>query len=131
MLIPGVVGATPDVGGSNTLGLVALTIHGGRATDMRVTANGVNLRNIGSPGQLISLQPDMGATQEMTVDFGGSSAEQESSGIQINYVPREGGNRLSGLVLRYLRGPRLPEQQLFGRAARRRPRSAQFHQAPL
>ena len=105
VLIPGVVGTAPDVGGSNTLGLVALTIHGGRPTDMRVTANGVNLRNIGSPGQLISIQPDMGATQEVTVDFGGSSAEQESSGIQINYVPREGGNRVSGSFFGTYVGP--------------------------
>jgi carboxypeptidase family protein len=96
VLIPGVTGATPDVGGANTLGLVSLGIHGSRTTDMRVTANGVNLRNIGSPGQLISLQPDMGATQEVTVDYGGSSAEQEASGVQINYIPREGGNRFSG-----------------------------------
>jgi hypothetical protein len=96
VLIPGVTGATPDVGGANTLGLVSLGIHGSRTTDMRVTANGVNLRNIGSPGQLISLQPDMGATQEITVDYGGASAEQEASGVQINYVPREGGNRFSG-----------------------------------
>jgi hypothetical protein len=96
VLIPGVTGASPDVGGANTLGLVALGIHGSRATDMRVTANGVNLRNIGSPGQLISLQPDMAATQEITVDYGAGSAEQHSAGLQINYVPREGGNQFSG-----------------------------------
>jgi hypothetical protein len=106
VLIPGVIGASPDVGGANTLGLVSLSIHGGRTTDMRVTANGVNLRNIGSPGQLISLQPDMGATHEVTVDFGGSSAEQESSGVQINYVPREGGNRFSGSFFGTYVGPR-------------------------
>jgi hypothetical protein len=89
VLIPGVAGANPDVGGSNTLGLVSLGIHGSRNTDMRVMANGVNLRNIGSPGQLISLQPDMGATQEITVDYGAGSAELNSAGLQINYVPRD------------------------------------------
>jgi len=104
LMIPGVSG-NPDVGGANTLGLVSLSIHGGRNSDMRVTANGINLRNIGSPGQLISLQPDMGATQEVTVDYGGSSAEQESSGIQINYVPREGGNRFSGSFFGTYVGP--------------------------
>jgi carboxypeptidase family protein len=105
VLIPGVTGTTPDVGGANTLGLVALAIHGSRATDMRVTANGVNLRNIGSPGQLISLQPDMAATQEVTVDFGAGSAEQTSAGLQINYVPREGGNRVSGTFFGTYVGP--------------------------
>jgi hypothetical protein len=96
VLIPGVTGANPDVGGSNTLGLVSLGIHGSRTTDMRVMANGVNLRNIGSPGQLISLQPEMGATQEITVDYGAGSAELDSAGLQINYIPREGGNLFSG-----------------------------------
>jgi hypothetical protein len=105
VLIPGVTGAPPDVGGANTLGLVALAIHGSRATDMRVTANGVNLRNIGSPGQLISLQPAMAATQEITVDFGAGSAEQHSAGLQINYVPREGGNNLTGTFFGTYVGP--------------------------
>ena len=105
VLIPGVTGAPPDVGGANTLGLVALAIHGSRATDMRVTANGVNLRNIGSPGQLISLQPAMASTQEITVDFGAGSAEQNSAGLQINYVPREGGNKLTGTFFGTYVGP--------------------------
>jgi hypothetical protein len=105
VLIPGVTGASPDVGGANTLGLVALGIHGSRATDMRVTANGVNLRNIGSPGQLISLQPAMAATQEITVDFGAGSAEQNSAGLQINYVPREGGNQFSSTFFGTYVGP--------------------------
>jgi hypothetical protein len=105
VLIPGVTGAAPDVGGANTLGLVALGIHGSRPTDMRVTANGVNLRNIGSPGQLISLQPAMAATQEITVDFGAGSAEQHSAGLQINYVPREGGNQFSATFFGTYVGP--------------------------
>ena len=105
VLIPGVTGASPDVGGANTLGLVALAIHGSRAADMRVMANGVNLRNIGSPGQLISLQPDMAATQEITVDYGAGSAEQHSAGLQINYVPREGGNRFNGTFFGTYVGP--------------------------
>jgi hypothetical protein len=105
VLIPGVTGTSPDVGGANTLGLVALAIHGSRATDMRVMANGVNLRNIGSPGQLISLQPDMAATQEVTVDYGAGSAEINSAGLQVNYVPREGGNKLSGTFFGTYVGP--------------------------
>jgi hypothetical protein len=95
VLIPGVTGASPDVGGTNTLALTALAIHGSRATDMRVTANGMNLRNIGSPGQLISFLPDMASTQEIAVDYAAGSADVESGGLQINYVPREGGNRFS------------------------------------
>ena len=46
-------------------------------SDMRVTANGVNLRNIGSPGQLISLMPGMGSTQEVTINYGAGLAEAE------------------------------------------------------
>jgi len=96
VLIPGVTGGTLDVGGTNTLSLTALAIHGSRASDMRVTANGMNLRNIGSPGQLISFMPDMASTQEIAVGYAAGAAEVESGGLQINYVPREGGNRFSG-----------------------------------
>ena len=105
VLIPGVTGANPDVGGSNTLGLTSLGIHGSRASDMRVTANGVNLRNIGSPGSLISLMPDMASTQEVVVDYGGGSAEMESAGLQIKYIPRDGGNKFSGMVFGTYVGP--------------------------
>ena len=105
VLIPGVTGTNPDVGGSNTLGLTSLAIHGGRTSDMRVTANGVNLRNIGSPGQLISLMPGMGSTQEVTINYGAGLAELNSSGLQINYVPREGGNRYSASFFGTYVGP--------------------------
>jgi hypothetical protein len=105
VLIPGVTGSNPDVGGSNTLGLTSLAIHGSRTSDMRVTANGVNLRNIGSPGQLISLMPGMGSTQEVTIDYGAGLAELNSSGLQINYVPRDGGNRFSGSFFGTYVGP--------------------------
>jgi hypothetical protein len=96
VLIPGVSGGAPDVGGSNTLALTALAIHGGRGTDMRVTSDGLNLRNIGSPGQLISLMPNMGSTQEVTVDYAAGTADQMHGGLKINYIPREGGNTFHG-----------------------------------
>ena len=95
-LIPGVTGSSPDVGGANTLGLTALAIHDSRANDFHVSANGLNIRNIGSPGELISFLPDMGSTQEVTVGYGAASAEAMSGGLQVNYVPKEGGNRFSG-----------------------------------
>jgi hypothetical protein len=71
---------------------------------MRVTANGVNLRNIGSPGQLIA-STGHGGDPGGDGRFRRQLREQESSGIQINYVPREGGNRMSGSFFGTYVGP--------------------------
>ena len=38
----------------------------------------------------------MGSTQEMTIDYAAGTAEQETGGVRVNMIPRQGGNRLSG-----------------------------------
>jgi hypothetical protein len=96
VLIPGVTSGTRDVGGTRTLALTSMAIHGGRASDQRVMVDGLVIRNVGSTGSLTNLFPDMSSTQEITVDYGAVSAETMSGGIRVNYVPQQGGNNLSG-----------------------------------
>ncbi len=103
ILIPGLsttAGINPvvqDVGGTNNLRLAnAFTIHGGRTTDSNIQIDGFQIRNIGSFGNLTNMFPDMGATQEMTIDYAAGMAEAATGGVKINYVPREGGNTVSG-----------------------------------
>jgi hypothetical protein len=96
VLIPGVTSATRDVGGTRTLALTSMAIHGGRATDQRVMVDGLVIRNIGSTGSLTNLFPDMSSTSEITVDYGATSAETMAGGVRINYIPQQGGNSLSG-----------------------------------
>ncbi|HKH74723.1 MAG TPA: carboxypeptidase regulatory-like domain-containing protein [Vicinamibacterales bacterium] len=103
ILIPGLsttAGINPvvqDVGGTNNLRLAnAFTIHGGRTSDSNIQVDGFQIRNIGSFGNLTNMFPDMGATQEMTIDYAAGMAEAATGGVKINYVPREGGNRVNG-----------------------------------
>jgi hypothetical protein len=95
ILIPGISGGSQDVGGTTTLSISQLTTHGGRSGDFRVMSDGFNLRNIGSPG-FVSLFPDMGSSQEVTISYAAGSAEQMHAGVQVNYVPSEGGNTFHG-----------------------------------
>ena len=40
--------------------------------------------------------PNMGSTQEVAVDYSAVTAESITGGLQINMVPKTGGNRYSG-----------------------------------
>jgi hypothetical protein len=89
----GINAQTQDVGGTNNLRLAnAFTIHGGRTTDSNIQLDGFQVRNIGSFANLTNMFPDMGATQEMTIDYAAGLGEAPTGGVRVNYVPREGGN---------------------------------------
>jgi hypothetical protein len=89
----GINAQTQDVGGTNDLRLAnAFTIHGGRTSDANIMQDGMQVRNIGSFANLTNMFPDMGATQEMTIDYAAGTADTPTAGVRINYVPREGGN---------------------------------------
>ena len=38
----------------------------------------------------------MGSTQEISVDYAASAAEQPTGGVRVNMIPREGGNQFAG-----------------------------------
>ena len=89
----GINAQTQDVGGTNNIRLAnAFTIHGGRTTDSNVQLDGFQIRNIGSFANLTNMFPDMGATQELTIDYAAGLGEAPTGGVRVNYVPREGGN---------------------------------------
>jgi hypothetical protein len=102
VLIPGLSavlaghGPLMDVGGTNNLVTSQLTMHGNRSADTRVMLDGLAIRNIGSEGQYSNFSVDTSSTQEVTIDYSGGSAEAESGGLQINHVPKDGGNRFTG-----------------------------------
>jgi len=96
VLIPGVVSNAQDVGGSSNLGFVVMTIHGNRSSDQRVMVDGFTIRNVAAQGQNANILPDMGATQEVAIDYAAGSAELMSSGLKIDYIPKTGGNTFSG-----------------------------------
>ena len=98
VLVPGISSSFQDVGGANNLAAAAssLTIHGSRGGDQRVTVAGVPMANLELSGNSSNFVPNMGSVQEMTVDIGAGTAEQETGGVRMNLIPREGGNSFSG-----------------------------------
>jgi hypothetical protein len=77
-----------DVGGS-------LTVHGSRATDQRVTANGINTMTLQAGGNIGGQTPDVGSAAEVSIDTTSLSADLPTGGVRINFIPRDGGNRFA------------------------------------
>jgi len=97
MLIPGMTGAL-DYGGTNNLNLSTLSVHGSRLGDQRVMVDGMSISATSGNGELSNFIPDMTATQEVAVSYSAGAAEQAFGGVQMNLIPREGGNVFKGSV---------------------------------
>lgn len=98
-LIPGATmgAANQDVGGNTGESVTSIGIHGNRGGDMLYTINGMRPGNMqGAAGGFRTFSVNAAATQEVTFQTGGISAESETGGIQMNVVPKEGGNRYTG-----------------------------------
>ena len=94
--VSGTRGTLADVGGTNNLQNMTLTMHGGRSFDTRLMVDGIRIGNAGSGGEFTNYVPDMGSTQELVIDYAAISAEQMTGGVRLNYVPKDGGNQISG-----------------------------------
>jgi hypothetical protein len=105
---------TQDVGGNRGEAASSIGIHGIRADDMKMLLDGFRFNNIsgsgGGAGRFFML--DVGSIQEITLETGGISAESETGGIQVNGVPKEGGNRFTGSFLTNYTGPDLQTSNL-------------------
>jgi hypothetical protein len=99
VLIPGMTISTgQDVGGTNSLAgtTTSLAIHGGRPGDQRVLIDGLPTANAETTGNASNFLPNMGSTQEMTIDYAAGTADQETGGVKVNLIPGQGGNTFSG-----------------------------------
>lgn len=99
-LIPGAVGflGAQDVGGTDSLGAIngQFSIHGGSNNDMRVMTEGFYTGGNRSGLQFGNNQPNVGSTEEVSIDIAGNTAERAEGGILINFVPKSGGNKFGG-----------------------------------
>ena len=104
-LIPAATaGATTfhDVGGVGTdRGFFG--VHGQRADDMTFNFGGMDSRVFSGGG----FQYNSHTYAEVVVETGAGSAEATTGGVQINIIPKDGGNRFSGSVSAEFTGPRL------------------------
>jgi hypothetical protein len=99
-LIPGMNLNNQDVGGTNIINTTggSMTIHGSNANDQRVMIDGLSTANSELAGQASNFLPNMGSTQEMSVDYSSGTADQMTGGVRINMIPRDGGNTFRGSI---------------------------------
>jgi hypothetical protein len=72
-------------------------VHGGRGVESRLTVDGLNISNPPGGNQPPNFTADVGNAAEVTMTTSGGLGEAETAGLTINIVPKQGGNRLSGL----------------------------------
>src|SRR6185436_1867189 len=90
--------ASQDVGGTVGDTFTDLAIHGGKPAEQRQTIGGLSAATTIRFGESLSSSPSFTAMQEMTVNTSGADASLAGGGVQINYVPRDGGNTFKGLL---------------------------------
>jgi hypothetical protein len=94
--VPGLQSNITDV---NTGPVFAIfPVHGGRGVESRLTVEGMNISNPPGGNQPPNYTADIGNAQEVTVTTSGGLGEAETAGVQMNIVPKQGGNNISGLV---------------------------------
>ena len=98
LLIPGTT-VTPFV-----LGQYNLTVHGSSTSDFTMAIDGLRVNNLCGSGQYSGFYMNDAAIQELTYTTGSQSAEIQSSGIRVNQVPKDGGNRYSGSLFAQYQG---------------------------
>jgi hypothetical protein len=93
-LTPGLTipAAGQDVGGSKGETYFQGSIHGSK--DFISVQEGFITTTRGAGGRIFVPNPD--SAQEVSVELGGGSAEFEVGGVQMNFIPREGGNAFHG-----------------------------------
>jgi len=73
-------------------------IHGGRGVESRLTVDGLNISNPPGGNQPPNFTADIANAQEVTMTTSGGLGEIETAGLTMNIVPKQGGNKVSGLV---------------------------------
>src|SRR5262245_42707697 len=98
-LLTAVPGMQPNITDVNTGPVFAIfPVHGGRGVESRLTVEGLNISNPPGGNQPPNYTADIGNSVEVTVMTAGGLGEFETAGVQMNIVPKQGGNRMSGLI---------------------------------
>jgi hypothetical protein len=98
MIATTLYGGPYDVGGNLTDTYGSVGIYGLHAADTKSLMNGMTFNSMvsnngGSDKQYFVNTADV---QEVVLETSGLNAERETGGIQLNYVPRSGGNTFNG-----------------------------------
>src|SRR5205085_11135766 len=98
-VLTAVTGIQSNITDVNTGPVFAIfPVHGGRGVESRLTVEGMNISNPPGGNQPPNYTADIGNATEVTITMSGGLGESETGGVQMNIVPKQGGNRISGLV---------------------------------
>jgi hypothetical protein len=78
-------------------GQTAMTVHGSRFNDQVVMVDGMRLNLLEGEGQYSGIYLNDGMAQEIAYETGATNAEVAQGGLRVNMIPREGGNRFTGI----------------------------------
>ena len=101
-----------DVGGAVVAEVASLVANGGRTSDQRMMVNGVALSSGIAGGWGGGAVPNATGTAEFAIDVSGVDAQAATGGVRVNFIPRDGGNKFSGTLVRELRQRQFRRQQL-------------------
>jgi hypothetical protein len=97
-LIAGVTTSTPDVGGTQVMQQPTLQVHGSSNNDNVFMVDGVQIQHIGFGGNQTGFYFNDGLMEEISYQTSSLAAESPVGGVQINMIPRDGGNAFHGTV---------------------------------
>src|SRR5215203_687827 len=95
-MVPGLMTNTGNVATGPVFAI--FPIHGGRGVESRLTVEGMNISNPPGGNQPPNYVADIGNAQEVTMTTSGGLGESETAGLTMNIIPKQGGNRMSGLA---------------------------------
>ncbi|MBM3779034.1 MAG: TonB-dependent receptor [Acidimicrobiia bacterium] len=95
--VSGNSGGGVDIGGTGGE-MGTASVHNNRANDMKISQEGMNTNNtMGSNGGVMHFGQhyNMEGVSEVVLASNGMTADTETAGLQINYIPKDGGNTFS------------------------------------
>jgi hypothetical protein len=94
-LVVGVNLSSPDVGGSRAMQQTYFAVHGVGASGTMVTVDGLITNGIMGDGAVQAYHNEA-MIQEAVYQTAGGSAETITGGLNMNLVPKDGGNKFTG-----------------------------------
>ena len=95
-LIPGITTNTPDVGGTQVMQQPTLQVHGSSNNDNVFMVDNVQIQHIGFGGNQTGFYFNDGLMDEISYQTSTLPAEAPVGGVQINMIPKDGGNQFHG-----------------------------------
>ena len=92
--VPSVTGGSQNIDLNPTMRI--FTSHGGRGNEGRVQVDGLNVGAAFNGGGVSGYTMDTGNAAEMTFTLSGGLGEAETGGMNVNIVPKSGGNTFKG-----------------------------------